>query len=191
MRNNRLIISLSLTSLIFFSLFSCSSSTHEYDLIVNYAYDVKEDSAVQLYQGAYLVFEDNGQQVDHLFLVPGDKAIVNYKGDLYCTESYPGNCTLASDKFVSISYVYTTIREIDMNDVREDVNDGGEPLAGYGYYDEYVIMDKETLSYIPLSEYDSDILYASEDTSRLPEKGDLEPFPLGGLFAFNPRESIS
>jgi hypothetical protein len=148
-----------------------------------------------LLEDGFFSFSDGvkSPKLEYDFLVPGDYLSITYENDLVCQESYPVRWMVSNGKLLSAEYKYTNIIEIENENIARNEEGMVSEITNYGYYDEYVILDKN-LNYVALDNYNGDKLYASVDSSRAPAPscpvGALcEPtiYPLGALFAFNPR----
>ena len=124
------------------------------------------------------------------FLVPGDTLKIRYTGELSKQETYPSTINI-SGEITTIYYEYTRIINISSAYINRDENNKIVSIVDYYYPDPYIVIN-ENLDFIPLSEYDGENIFGSYDSSlnyNCPRNAlcEVQRFPLGALFAFNPR----
>lgn len=181
-------------SLLASSLMGCSA-THDESFLISYDYNGTEKNA----DGLPIVRIKLGERIfsylpahEYDFLVPGDSIKLNYTGSLKEETGGVSTYSFAGVVINEFKCTYTDIVEIS-EDAIERLPDGSISYIPYGEYDQYVILDKD-LSFCKLEEYRGTTLYGSSDLSRgesCPEGALCGPklYPLGGLFAFDPRPS--
>lgn len=192
-----------------FALLSCQSSViHKTTVYVNFDYGnhiisiiphtgEKIPLAAPLFGSNYYNFgkEDSKKipPIEYDYLIPGDRFYFEHSGsgEILCTLSYPGTCSILDGSLISAKYIYTDIVEIDEDSIVRNTSGGIEGLRNYGHYDQYVIVSSD-LRFVPLKEFKGETLFGSKDYSRATPcqagaQCDPQPLPVGALFAFNPR----
>ena len=201
MKKKHLVKNLILIPFLSFLLFGCSNVSNTYTFHLTYDYgtitqrenpETGEHTPIitSLWDGGFLDMDFDDDTREHDFLVPGDTLTIEYTGELLAQESYPARWVIEDGEVTNVEYSWTTIVEIPSENIVKE-NDRITSISNYSYPDNYVVLDKE-MNYIALDEYEGNLLFGSYDSSRetnCPE-GCLcepQPYPLGTLFAFNPR----
>ena len=118
------------------------------------------------------------------FLIPGDIFHLETRGNIFCEESFPGRLVLDSYSILNKQeYYYTKVVEIKEEDIIRDSNGYILDVKNFTKDEEFIILDND-LSFIELSKYNGEKLYAS---LKLDKNKEVIENSYACLFAFNPR----
>lgn len=190
MKKNNFLITISLI----FSLGLCScSDTKNVSFSINFIFehvyspDKGNYLAMQLFNNNYLSsgFEEVEVPND---LIAGDILNIEYTGEIFALESFPGHLILDGD-IISYNFEKTDIFGIHSDDSYISVD---SLKNKYILDNDYVILN-ESMEYISLDEFEGYDLYLSVNKSKLakcPDGAWCEPtmYNIAGIYAYYPRK---
>lgn len=153
---------------------------------VQYDYGrIVENKITILIDGCLPFFDFEEYNIEQVY--PGDILRIEYAGQPYASESYPGE--MHGIEISSVELCDRDIRKISEEEIVRNEANGINYVYNYNSTTDYVILDEE-LNYISLSEYTGSTLYASISSTVDKRSGNTETepklIPVEAFFAFDP-----
>lgn len=160
------------------------SKFNEEFFTVSFDYGTIDDGNITvLYNGCLPFFKLEDYGITNVY--PGDQLYIEYVGDMYIEESYPGHVTGVTVK--NIELVERIVDEVPKEVIERDNNGCIKKITNNENNLEYIILDEE-LNFIPLTEYKGNEVYLLQFNHFTGYVGNVAP--ICSYLAFDPKDIL-